>query len=227
MPYIIRPPPTSAEANNSLYTYIIQTADVEISAMIHDLHAWGWLVSQHGADDQAYTTTLRAIDKAIKKRRRRTHMVYGDMIGEAAPPTLIEVWERHARRVGSGNIDGVEDDAVKGYDDDENKEEEQEKCEQASHAINTVSSHPDEKDPVDEWYDAEVARLSAIARGINQRWGMERRALIPEWVENEGKKEKRMVRVKSIVVERLDRTFAFEQRAVTDIPFSMRPMGLF
>lgn len=190
MPYIIRPPPTSAEANNPLYTYVIQTADVEMSAMIHNLHAWGWLVSQHGADDQVYTTTRRAIDKAMKKQRRRTHMVYGDMIGEAAPPTLTEVWERQARRVGSGNLDGVEDDAFKGYDDD-GKEEKEEECEQASHAVNTVSSHPGDKDPVNEWYDAEVARLSAIARGINQRWSMQRRALIPEWVEHEGKKRKR------------------------------------
>ncbi|KAF1846837.1 uncharacterized protein K460DRAFT_356461 [Cucurbitaria berberidis CBS 394.84] len=98
MSYLIQPSPSSGGAgNNSLYIYTLSNPDDHEKTMIRDLGTWGWVVTRHNNDDIEYLDTLREIDRAVKQRRRRTQMIFGDMVGEGPRLPLEEVWEREAR----------------------------------------------------------------------------------------------------------------------------------
>lgn len=47
-------------------------------------------------DDTEYDDAVKEIERAIKRRRRRTRMIFGDIVGDGPRLTLQEVWEREA-----------------------------------------------------------------------------------------------------------------------------------
>ncbi|KAF2855560.1 hypothetical protein T440DRAFT_157503 [Plenodomus tracheiphilus IPT5] len=226
MPYLVQPPLTSNEANNPLYTYAIPTPDAATTTIINDLRAWGWRISWHATDDENYLTALHATSKATKKRRRRTQMIYGDIIGDAAPPTLSEVWEREAEKIGNGKLYTVKHR-------EEGREGEGEKgglandLSEPGYKSEMVSTHTPNNNDVDEWYNAEISRLKGITECINERWkGLPLLPTTATTTVEAGSEGKRMSRVWA-AVERLDRRSVDETLLVGRIPFSMRPIGLF
>jgi len=50
--------------------------------------------------------TLSAIEKDVKKRRRQTHAIAGELHGYRERMTLEGVWEMEAERALSGDING-------------------------------------------------------------------------------------------------------------------------
>lgn len=98
MPFLISPPLHSPYTSNPLYTYTIPTLYDYEQPIIRDLETWGWIVTWHREDDKEYIDALKEIDKAEKRRRRRTQMVFGEMVGEGPRLTLEEVWEAEGKR---------------------------------------------------------------------------------------------------------------------------------
>ncbi|KAI4628313.1 hypothetical protein J4E80_002451 [Alternaria sp. BMP 0032] len=98
MPYLVQPPAQSIDACNPLLTYTLaDPLPAEIS-ILKDLQKWGWQVSVHFEDEEVYVDAVREIEKAIKKMRRRTQMIYGDVVGDSPRLTLEEMWQREATK---------------------------------------------------------------------------------------------------------------------------------
>jgi hypothetical protein len=98
MPYLIKPPVHSINSCNPLFTYTLTNSTPFELRKLKDLQDWGWEVSVHFHDDRDYLDAIRETDKAIKKRRRRTQMLYGDLVGDGPRLTLEEVYEREATK---------------------------------------------------------------------------------------------------------------------------------
>lgn len=96
MPYLIQPPAHSIDTCNQPFTYTLADPTPSELSKIKDLQKWGWQVSLHSQDDEKCLAATKGIEKAIKKKRRRTQMVYGDMMGDGSRPTFEEVWEQES-----------------------------------------------------------------------------------------------------------------------------------
>ncbi|CBX93699.1 hypothetical protein IAQ61_003587 [Plenodomus lingam] len=251
MPYLIRPPPTSVQTNSSLPTHILQTFEAKSSTLLNNLHAWGWSITHHQSSDETYLSALQAMERALKKRRRRTQMIYSVIVGEAAPPSLRAAFEAEAKAMGMGKLYGVEDkDGDEAISDDQEQQEtchtvETDMCKRPGHNADTLNTPPlpplccpPPTDPTDIWYTAERGHLRAIARDIDQRWRVLPLPLSPSAKSPVGvhgdhsneevgnKKQKKLDRVKSLA-ERLEKRVVSEQRETLLIPFSVRAVGLF
>jgi len=98
MPYLVQPPAQSIDAYNPLLTYTLaDPLPAEIS-ILKDLQKWGWQISVHFEDEEIYIDAARETEKAIKKMRRRTQMIYGDVVGDSPRLTLEEMWQREATK---------------------------------------------------------------------------------------------------------------------------------
>jgi len=98
MPYLVQPPAQSIDTCNPLLTYTLaDPLSAEIS-ILKDLQKWGWQVSVHFEDEEPYIDAARETEKAIKKMRRRTQMMYGDVVGDSPRLTLEELWQREATK---------------------------------------------------------------------------------------------------------------------------------
>jgi hypothetical protein len=100
MAYLIQPPAQSVDACNPLFTYSIEypsSSEMSVS-MILDFQDWGWQVSLHRPNDPVYLEAMADLERAIKKRRRRTQLAFGDVVSDAPRLTLEEIWEGEAKR---------------------------------------------------------------------------------------------------------------------------------
>jgi len=98
MPYLVQPPAQSIETCNPLLTYTLADPLPAEMSILEDLQKWGWQISVHFEDEEPYIYAGRKIEKAIKKMRRRTQMIYGDVVGDSPRLTLEEMWQREATK---------------------------------------------------------------------------------------------------------------------------------
>ena len=98
MPYLVQPPAQSIEACDPLLTYTLADPLPAEMSILEDLQKWGWQISVHFEDEEPYIDAGRKIEKAIKKMRRRTQMIYGDVVGDSPRLTLEEMWQREATK---------------------------------------------------------------------------------------------------------------------------------
>jgi hypothetical protein len=99
MPFVIRPPLDTAAANNPSLIYTIIEPDTSERSILQDLQAWDWRVTQYDFGDEDYTNALTQIERDIKKRRRQSYAIAGELHGYNKRPTLEEVWEFEAERM--------------------------------------------------------------------------------------------------------------------------------
>jgi hypothetical protein len=109
MLYLIKPPAHSIDACNPLLTYTLADSTTSELSKIRDLQNWGWDVSVHLQDDAEYLDAIEETEKATKKRRRMTQMVYGDMVGDGPRLTFDEVWEREATKTLTQGLHGIQE----------------------------------------------------------------------------------------------------------------------
>jgi hypothetical protein len=99
MPFVIRPPLDSAAADNPSLTYTIIEPDPSEHSILRDLQSWDWRVTRYGFGDEDYIEASKQIERDIKKRRRQTHAIAGELYGYNERLTLEEVWEFEAERI--------------------------------------------------------------------------------------------------------------------------------
>jgi hypothetical protein len=111
MTFLVQPPAHSVDAYNPLFIYTLADPISSELRILEDLQDWGWEISVHSHDDVIYLDAVRAIEKAIKTRRRRTQMIYGDMVGDSPRLTLEEMWHREAtKKSGKGRYEIKEEE---------------------------------------------------------------------------------------------------------------------
>jgi hypothetical protein len=98
MPFVIRPPLNSPAADDTSVIYTIIEPEPYERLILRDLQAWDWRVTRHDFGDEEFADALKKIEKDVKKRRRQTHAIRGELYGYHARPTL-EVWESEAERM--------------------------------------------------------------------------------------------------------------------------------
>jgi len=98
MPFLIRPPPDSAAANNPSLTYTLLEPDQNERSMLRDLRDWGWRISRHDFSDEEFIAALTQVEKDKRKRRRHTHALGDDLFGYVERPELEDVWHEEAQR---------------------------------------------------------------------------------------------------------------------------------
>jgi hypothetical protein len=99
MPFLIRPPLDSVDADYSIQTYFVIEPDHNDRTVMRDLLSWGWRITRHDFSDKDFIQTMIAIDKDVKTRRRQTHAIAGELHGYCERLTLEQVWDREAERV--------------------------------------------------------------------------------------------------------------------------------
>jgi hypothetical protein len=99
MPLLVQPPRYSAAPDHSSLIYTIIEPDQSEQIILQDLQTWGWRVTQHGFGDEDFIDALKQVEKDVKRRRRQTHVIAGELHGYNEGPTLEEVWAREAERM--------------------------------------------------------------------------------------------------------------------------------
>ncbi|KAF1831014.1 hypothetical protein BDW02DRAFT_607611 [Decorospora gaudefroyi] len=108
MPYLLRPPPHSTDAHNPLFTYTLNDNDYATTLIhqVQDLQAWGWQISHHDENDPVYIDAVLATERCVKQRRRRTQMVFGEVVGVGERVGVWGVWEREREARGVRGVRG-------------------------------------------------------------------------------------------------------------------------
>jgi hypothetical protein len=99
MPFLIRPPQTSAEAEDPGCRYTLIEPDDSEWSMLRDMHKWGWIITRHDFGDDLFIDALKQIEEDIKRRRRHTHAIAGELIGYKARPTLEDLWYEEGEKM--------------------------------------------------------------------------------------------------------------------------------
>ncbi|QRC97102.1 hypothetical protein JI435_140120, partial [Parastagonospora nodorum SN15] len=99
MPFLIRPPQHTTDPNNPIHAHIVIEPDSNERTILHDLQAWGWRITRHDFNDAEFVYTLGAMERDVKRRRRQTHAIAGELHGYRERLTLEGVWEMEAERV--------------------------------------------------------------------------------------------------------------------------------
>jgi hypothetical protein len=99
MPFVIHPPLNSPAADDTSVIYTIIEPEPYERLIFRDLQAWGWRVTRHDFGDEEFADALKKIEKDVKKRRRQTHAIRGELYGYHARPILEQVWESEAERM--------------------------------------------------------------------------------------------------------------------------------
>lgn len=94
MPFIVAPP---EDFEDALLLTVIDADHSEVD-MLRDLRDWGWNIVRRDSQDPEFIDALAQIEKDIRRRRRRTHAIAGEITGYRERPTLEEVWEVEARK---------------------------------------------------------------------------------------------------------------------------------
>jgi hypothetical protein len=187
MAYLIQPPAQSVDACNPLFTYSIEGTTRSEKAMILDFQDWGWEVSLHRPNDPVYLEAMADLDRAIKKRRRRTQLVFGDVVNDASRLTLEEIWEGEAmRRLKAGLYDKVHE--VEGRREEHPNLDtvpEEQHVEQVAEVDfipspgteadetqeNNIHVSEDQSDrQVSHWYEHTTERFRQISKATNKRF---------------------------------------------------------
>jgi hypothetical protein len=92
MPFLIRPPPDSVEAENPGSTHTLLVPDESEWSMLRDLCQWGWRITRHDFGDDIFIDALKQTKKDTKRRRRHTHAIAGELLGYTEGPTLEDLW---------------------------------------------------------------------------------------------------------------------------------------
>jgi hypothetical protein len=98
MPFLIRPPLHTVEIDSPNLAHIVIEPDSNERTILHDLQAWGWRITRHDLNDAEFVHTLGAIERDVKRRRRQTHAIAGELHGYRERLTLEGVWEMEAER---------------------------------------------------------------------------------------------------------------------------------
>jgi hypothetical protein len=96
MPFVIRPPLNSTAVDDLGLTFTIIEPEPYERLILRGLKAWDWRIARYGFGDEDLITALKQIEKDIKKRRRQTHAIGGELYGYNARRTLEQVWELEA-----------------------------------------------------------------------------------------------------------------------------------
>jgi hypothetical protein len=99
MPLLIQPPRFSSAARDPGLVYTIIEPDPSEQIILQDLQTWGWRVTQHDFGDEEFIDALKLIEKDIKRRRRQTHAIAGELYGYNERPTLEDIWAKEAERM--------------------------------------------------------------------------------------------------------------------------------
>ncbi|KAG9194437.1 hypothetical protein G6011_04472 [Alternaria panax] len=108
MPYLLQPSAHSDDACNPLLAYTLADPTPSELSKLQQLQDWGWKVSVHFHDDAEYLKAMAETEKAIKKRRRGTQMMYGNMVGDGPRLTFEEVWEPGSAKKITQGLSGME-----------------------------------------------------------------------------------------------------------------------
>lgn len=103
MPFLIRPASDSAAAEDPRLVYTLIEPDHEERLILQDLHDWGWCITQHEFGDDDYIAALKLIEKDVKKRRRQTHAIAGELHGYCERPSLDDIWKQEVDRMLCGS----------------------------------------------------------------------------------------------------------------------------
>ncbi|KAL5114795.1 hypothetical protein ACEQ8H_007288 [Pleosporales sp. CAS-2024a] len=106
MPFLVRPPMDSTEADDPGRTYIVIEPDHNERTILRDLQFWKWRITRHDFAEEEFIKTLTAIERDVKRRRRQLHAIAGDLHGYSERLTLEQVWEREAERALEEPTDG-------------------------------------------------------------------------------------------------------------------------
>lgn len=104
MPFLIRPPLHTIETDSPILAHIVIEPDHNERTILHDLRKWGWRITRHDFHDAEFVHTLGAIEKDVKKRRRQTHAIAGELHGYRERLTLEGVWEAEVERALSEDV---------------------------------------------------------------------------------------------------------------------------
>jgi hypothetical protein len=96
-------------------THAIINPDRNEEIILRDLQAWGWQITEYGFGDEEYIKVLKMMEKDVKKRRRQTHAIAGDLHGYHGRPTLVQIWESEAERMLQQSAYEAKDPEVEKY----------------------------------------------------------------------------------------------------------------
>jgi hypothetical protein len=99
MPFLIQPASDSVAAEHPSLVHTLIEPDPSERLILQDLQAWGWRVTQHNFGDDEFIAALKQIEKDVKRRRRQTHAIAGELHGYHERPTLEDIWEHEAERM--------------------------------------------------------------------------------------------------------------------------------
>jgi hypothetical protein len=99
MPFVIRPPLNSTAADDPSLIFTVVEPEPYERLILRDLKARYWRITRHGFGDDEFIDALKQIEKDIKKRRRQTHAIGGELYGYNARRTLEQIWELEAERM--------------------------------------------------------------------------------------------------------------------------------
>jgi hypothetical protein len=123
MPFLVRPPPESAAADDPSLTYTVIEPDPGDRAILRDLKTWGWRVTRLDLSDEEFIDALKTVEKDAKRRRRQTHAVAGEVLGYYGRPSLDELWVTEAEKMLEGSAYVIEIDGPKFANAAENDED--------------------------------------------------------------------------------------------------------
>lgn len=98
MPFLIRPPLHSPEADDSSLVLTLIDPDHNDRSMLQDLKRWDWRITRHNFEDEEFIEALKEIEQDLKRRRRHSHTVGNDLVGYTARPTLEDLWHDEAEK---------------------------------------------------------------------------------------------------------------------------------
>jgi hypothetical protein len=99
MPFVIRPPLNSTAADDPSLIFTVVEPEPYERLILRDLKARYWRITRHGFGDDEFIDALKQIEKDIKKRRRQTYAIGGELYGYNARRTLEQIWELEAERM--------------------------------------------------------------------------------------------------------------------------------
>jgi hypothetical protein len=99
MPFLVRPPLDLAVAENLGCTYTLIEPDDSEWSMLQDMHQWGWHITRHNFGDEVFIDALKQIERDVKRRRRHTHAIGGELIGYQTRPTLEDLWYEEGEKM--------------------------------------------------------------------------------------------------------------------------------
>lgn len=93
MPFLIRPASDSAATEDPSLVHTLIEPDHNEQLILQDLQTCGWRITRHEFSDDDFVAALMHVEKDVKRRRRQTHAIAGELHGYRERPTLEDIWE--------------------------------------------------------------------------------------------------------------------------------------